>query len=458
MVESFLADPPPGMAAGTITLAGRQVHALDCRLDGADTTLYGDLSGGRWLIGGDRETFTAALEGRSRGTLEQSGSFRDFRARTSAGEGAANVLFVYADVEKAARMLERCTPPLLLEEVRILGLDTLRGLAFGITLVEGGVRESLLVGFSGQRRGFFAALRAAGGGFRTLAQAPADAALFVGLRFDPTAFKDELLAALREAFPRLHRKAAAELQRLELDGLSLLDEVLPALGSEASLALSPPKTGVVPDAALSLEVRDERKFATLLDALKRLFASEGLEVTELALKDGEPGFALRAPDMPVIPAFALRQGRLVGAISALNLKSYLARPADAPSAQSSEVLVRVQNGLNGGRGDALAFLFFLDLRSAVPAVINSAGPFLQQAFDESGTGLDAALLPLPETFERHLTGVAAGISVDDGGLSVDVFSPAGLLPFAAVAAAVEHRARVARMASPPPARAADDYK
>ena len=52
-------------------------------------------------------------------------------------------------------------------------------------------------------------------------------------------------------------------------------------------------------------------------------------------------------------------------------------------------------------------------------------------------------------------GVALGISVDDGGLSLDVFSPVGLLPVAAVAGAVQHRTVVRTETSP---AYVDDYK
>jgi len=442
LVSEFLANPPPGVEVGKLPMAGREVHSLNVRLDQGRTTLYGDLSGDTWLFGGNAESFKVALNGGPQKTLAGSEVFRRFRERTSRG---GEVLFAYADVKKALQVFERFVPPIARDEMEILGFDTFRGIGLGLSMVEGGVRESLLIGFAGRKSGVFEVLDSLGGGFETLVSAPSTTAAFVGVRFDPMLLAQKILNVVQSVHPRNHAAAVDELTNADVAGKRLMADVLPALGSEISVALSPPRTSVWPEAILTVGIRDQAKFDALLSHGWQVAGSEGVTLQDVPLNDGASGFAVRSKEMPIVPSFAVRGDRLYGAISPLGLKTfmkdYVTNPEARPLGQTSEVLPRVMRGLNGGRSESLAALVYLDLKFAIPALYATVAPMLQQPFDESGSGLEVTMLPMPEVLEKHLTGMAAGLSVDDGGISIDVFSPTGITTLGLAAAAIEHWSR-----------------
>ncbi|MBI4878453.1 MAG: hypothetical protein HY812_02170 [Planctomycetes bacterium] len=447
MALDFLAAPPPGFAASEMVLAGAPVRVLTIHApDGPTTTLYGDLSGARWLIGGDQESFAAALAGGPAKSLQESATFTNF-ARRAAGEG--NVLFAFADCARLLATLENLVPPIALEEASILGLDSLQGLAVGISLVEGGVRESLLLGFDGRPRGVFSLFDALGGGFPALAEAQPGTIAFVGLRFDANVLKERLFALLGDVAPGAGLDLAAQAGQLKAGQLDLLDDILPALGSELTVSMIRPHAGLIPDVVFSLEMRDEQKASTVLDELCRMAAAQGeVSIREIPLNDGKPGFAVTLPDAPLQPAFALRGKRLYGAISALTLRNHLRRQMSllerpAPAA-GSDVARRVLNGLTNGRPELLTMLLYVDLKNTLPILYDAVGPFAAPALAESQIPLDPVLLPLSETLADHLSGIAIGLSSGPEGISLDVFTPAGLAPLGVLAAILEQHCQASR--------------
>lgn len=441
MIHDYLRDPPDYAEIGEVVMGGRGVTAIRCRIpdgDGITTTVYADLSGDRWLFGGDQESFAAALAGGPQHPLSTSPSYRSFSERLASG---TNVMMAYLDLSTALKAVRSCIPPIVMEELGILGVDAFRGVGVGVSMVEGGVRESLLLGFDGEADGLFSALDCFGGGFRSLAEAPANTGAFFGLRFDVNQLRASVMEIVSTLAPRMRGLAEQQLAATNIEGWNLVDDILPALGGEVSIFASPTNAGPIPDVMFTLEVRDEARFAKLLEFLKGAVAEEGVQISPLALKGGEDGFVVRIPDAPVQPSFALRNGRLIGAISAYTLKSYLQRHVDNASAetlgQASAVLPRMMNGLVGGRAESLALLAYLDLHSTLPMIYGTAAPMLQPAFDESGLPLDAAMLPMADTLQPYFTGLALGVSRDAGGLGVHLFSPTGLLPAALTALIAE---------------------
>ena len=436
MAHDFLQSPPNGLEVGQVQMAGVPITAINGRIhQGPSTTIYADLSGDRWLIGGDQSSFAEALKGGPTDSLDRSNTYRNFHGRV-AGEG--NVLFGYFDAVKLLATFRNLVPPILLEESEMLGIDSLQGLAFGMSMLEGGVRESVLLGFDGNPHGIFSLLDAFGGGFPSLAEAPMGTAAFVGLRFDPKILSERIVGLVKQLAPGVAGQALAEFNQAEVGGLNVVRDILPALGSEVSVSLSQPKNGLIPEVILSMDVQDEAKFSRLLNQARDLAAAQGeASINALALKDGADGFYLTIPDAPIQPAFALRGDRLYGAVSPLTLKNYLYKHAGNPERKtlgnSSEVLPAVLQGLSGGRNDVLTALLYVDLQATVPVLYGTAAPLLPQAFQEAGVPLDPALLPMPETLEEHLTGLAIGLGAGKEGLSIDIFTPTGFLPLAASA-------------------------
>lgn len=439
-VFQTLAQPPEYMECGEVIMSGRTIQAIRIGIphsDGVHTTLYADLGGDRWLIGGDQTSFGQALSGGPAHSLAASPTYRAFLDGLTNGKGT---LFTFLDLATALKVLRPLVPPIVMEELEINGLSSFMGLGFALSLVNGGVRESFMLGFDGASSGLFALFNALGGGFPALRDAPTSTAAFLGLRVDPSEALRQLKALTKRLAPRMLSGLEAQLESLDYAGFSLVDDVLPAFGSELAVCVSRPKNGPIPEAFLSLELRDEEKFNRLLEFARELATGEGVEIADLALKDSAPGYVVKIPEA-VQPAFVVRQNRLIGAISALSLKNHLSRHVDSPSAQhlgqTSEVLQKVMSGLVAGQTDSLAMLAYLDLHSTIPALYETLAPMLQPILDESGLPLDASLLPMSETVQQYVSGLAVGITADQHGLGVHAFTPTGLLPAAVTALMLE---------------------
>lgn len=462
MVTDLLRSPPPGVEVGEVRMSGVPVTAINYRNEhGPTTTIYARKDGNRWLFGGDQKSFGEALEGGPRNSLEKSEAYQNFQGRV-ASEG--NVLFAYVDCAKTLKTFKNLVPPIAMEEARILGLDTLQGVALGVSMTEGGVRESFLLGFDGKPHGIFSLFDAFGGGFQSLEDSPASTTAFAGLRFDPLVLRDRLMTLIQDVAPGAAMKVESELAKLDAGGLNVFEDVLPALGSEVSLALSPPRSGLIPEVVFSMEIRDQQKFAKLMGHAQDMAqhqANAGIQ--SFALKGGNEGFYIKVPDAPVSPAFCIRNNRLIGAISPLSLKNYVYKHVEADGArtlaQSSEVYPSVLAGLTGGNTDVLTMLLYLDLQTTLPVVYDTAAPFMAEAVEQEGIPLDMGLLPMAETIEPHLSGVAIGLSTGNEGISIDIFSPTGIVPLGLTAGMMQMRHEQARAHRHAQMKAADaDYK
>lgn len=432
MIHDYLKNPPSYAEIGQIIVGGREVTAINCKIpdgEGIYTTVLADFSGDRWLLGGDQDSFTRALAGGPQRPLSTSASYRAFSERLASGK---NVVLAYADLATALKAVSTCLPPIVMEELEILGLDAFRGLGLGVSLVEGGVRESVLLGFDGDAPGLFAALDCFGGGFPSLGAAPSTTGAFFGLRFDVNKLKDSVLGIVTAVAPRMRWLVEEELAKAQVEGWNIVNDILPALGGELSIFASPTNAGPIPDVLVTMDVRDTERFNEIMEFIKGAVASEGIGINPLTLKGGDAGFTVKIPDAPVQPAFAIRDGRLIGAISAFTLKNYLYKHVDNPEAETlanaSEVMPKIINGLTGGRPESLAVLAYLDLHSTLPVIYETVAPLMQTGFDEAGIPLDAAMLPLSDTLQPYFTGIALGLTRDAGGVGLHLYTPTGILP------------------------------
>jgi hypothetical protein len=425
---------------------GRRLLKVTVSLQGtASTCLYADLSGERWLIGGDLERVSGALVPAGKQSLADSPSFQHMKERIVSGR---NALFGYLNVANLLSITRNAVPPLVLEEASIWGLDSFEGFAAALSFVEGGVRESFLFGLDGQPRGLFALLDALGGGFASLEDAPATTMSFLGLRFDLKRLFEKQLEFSDVLLPGARAKLEEALPQFKINGIDLQKTVLPALGDEIAVMAAPPQGGLIPpDVIFSVQLRDVAAFGKLLEAIKGMAENSGeVSIVPLPISGGEEGFVVRIKDAPFQPAFAVRGKRLYGALlGGLSLKTHLLNHVENSErhtlGKTSEILPRVLRGLVGEHRDKLAFLFYLDLHHALPVVYQTGAPFLSGAINDSGSGLDAALLPLAETVAKYFSGVALGVSRGPEGVSIDLFSPTGLTPLAAAIAIAESGAK-----------------
>lgn len=430
MVRSFIENPPPECEITQTTIGGRPIVQLELAFPEGDkrTRVYASLDGPRWLLGGSRQSFEKALLGGRQDSLANSPTYQRMHLRVTAGDNQA--AFVMVDVKRTLEIGSTVIPPILIEEAHILGIDCVRGFATGISFTEGGVRESMLLAFDGEPRGLFRLSQAFGGGFETLASSPANTAFFAGVRFDlQKLFRiaDEELTRLFPNAPTLFADAVKEAQ---FGDISLVDDIVPAFGSEISLALGIPRTGLTPDGLFSLEIRDKARFQKLLDFAISQATEEGVTLRRIELAGAESAFSVSAPDAPFQPAFAVIGNHLIGSISSVALKSYLARSSKdgvTTIGQGDAGFAAIRRGFAGCPEQSAGFWMHADLSKVLPLVYDTATVAAPQMIDESGLPLDAANLPLSETLCRYVKSLAIAIHCDNDGVSIDAFSPFGLL-------------------------------
>ncbi|MFO0980298.1 MAG: DUF3352 domain-containing protein [Planctomycetota bacterium] len=428
----------PGAEVDKITLAGHDVTRLTFRAPGGQSTsVYADLGGKRWLIGGDAETVAQAIAAQQHDPLAGNERYAKVHARIATGH---NIAFAYLNVAAALSMAKPFVAPIVLDELKLLGLDQFEGAAFAMGMSEGGVRESLLLALDGQSRGLCRLLDCLGQGFPSLQDAPATTVAFAGLRLDVERLRQDLLAFSQDVLPGSLAELQAALERVDIQGVNLSKTIVPAFGDELSLTVSPSLRSFIPDVVLQVALRDTSKFEQVLDLVKQLAAGH-VSLQSFPVSGGSDGFLVRADHAEVQPAFAIRGNRLYGAVlGALPLKTYLANhvmnPAHETLGSSSETLAKVMRGLTGGELQP-GLLCYLDLKRSLPVIYQSIAPMLPSLLDQSGTGLNPAYLPLAETLAAHFSGAAIGITRGPEGVSLDLFTPTGLLPLAMAAAVIE---------------------
>jgi hypothetical protein len=443
MAREFLAAPPAEFQINPVNIGGREVTSVDIAFpDGKHTRFYADLSGPRWIIGGLRSTFEAAMRGGRQDSLANTPSYQRFRSRLVTG---TNAVFAMLDVKRLAETFRAFIPPIALEEMQLLGLDTLRGLGLGLSFTEGSVRESILVAFDGEPRGILAPLSALSGGLATLESAPGNTAFYAGIKLD----LQQLIAAIRSEadilLPGSRKLLDDSLAEVKVGSLDLIGDILPTFGGELSLALGVPERGPIPDARFVLDLRDPSRFPKFLEFAKENLGAEGVEIRPLPLPDGSEGFSLFAPGAPVQPAFAISGNQLIGAISGYALRSSNAKEAKSPGTTlaSDENFATLRRAFAGCPQDGAAFWMHVDLGKVIPMIYDSVAPLLGAVAAEEGLAIDTAQLPLAETIAPYFKSLAIALHCDEGGISIDAVSPTGLLGLGVAVAIIEAQQRAA---------------
>lgn len=380
--------------------------------------IFADMSGDRWVVGTDAETVAEA----PRGSLAASESFLKLRNRMTSGE---RVLFGYADLAAGSGAMRNFIAPILTEAFELSGIGSLRGLGFGLSMTEGGVRESLGLLFNGKPTGMLRALDAMPGGFAALDIAGDNAAGFFGIKFDASILYDRIreFASILPGGDRKFEGMVA--QGFRAMGLDFASEVKPALGDEVSFILYPPPGFIpVPDWTMLANTRDPAAFAKLLDKAKAMVSEMQLplQIQPLALEGGDPGFLVMTGFPILPPAFAIRNGWLIGASHQDMLRKAIAnwKAENVRTLKSGEVFQQTVRGLGGGI-ERFSLLAYMDLRTLVPQALAQAMSFAPRGW------VDETKMPDLKIIGDHMHGIAFGIRHDDEGLSIEAFSPVGMI-------------------------------
>ncbi len=420
-------------------VAGHEAQRLHVRFDedAPSTSVWFAGEGSRWWFSGSTASLERCLAPRGE-SLAQSASFRRWREQVTQGSPA---LEAYVNVAHVGRIFERLVPPIVKEELDLLGLTSIESLGLATTFVEGGVRDSLAISFAESPTGLLSLLDCVDGGFDFLTAAPSETGLFVGLRIAPEAMFDKLLTVSDQIAPGSARGIEMALGEIEGEvGMDVRAELLAAFGDEIGLYLTPPGAGgLLPDGMLPIEIGDREQFEKLLGRARGMLEQQGLVVNDArGLPEGCSGFTVVPEGAPLQPVFAATDHSLCIAPNVLALKSALKARENgrAGSALDNARLQRVLTALTGKpNSDGLSLLAFVDLERLVTIgyqFVPMAAGALQEG---SGGRLDPAALPDAEVVASHFSGIGIAGSSNRRGLSLSFFTPSGLMPTLAAAAA-----------------------
>ncbi|MHC4550055.1 MAG: PDZ domain-containing protein [Planctomycetota bacterium] len=389
----------------------------------APKELFVSMEPARWLIATNADVLGKALAGGPRASLANAPQHAAVRRRMTRGH---RVAFGYLDLAPFGQALHKLVPPLVDEMNEINGLASLRGIGFGLSITEGGVRESVGLVLDGDPKGVWRLLDALPGGLRSIEVAPPGAMAVLAVKFDAELLLQRFREVAAEIVPGnedlLEKELSAALREV---GIDLRRELLPALGDEVGLIAYPGQ--FLPDVVFGLDLRDEKAFATILEKAKAMATQTGtVRIQPLRITDQVEGFQVLAP-LPMQLAFAVHRGHLFGA-SNPQLLAKVVTEWGTEGARSmrkdDEVFPQVLRGLNGGSGDNVVLLGYFNLRVAFP---QAYGMLPMLGIQLPREWVDVTRVPDVHRIARHLSGAAVGLRRDGEGVTLDSFSPAGLL-------------------------------
>ena len=424
--QNFLANPPVPITRTKVKIGEREVDRIVVSLFGPTIELYADLGEKRWVIASTPELLAEALAGGPRSSLAASPAHQSVRARMTSGR---SLLFSYLDFQPLMKILRNLIPPIIVESSAITGLSSLRGLGYGVSIAEGGIRESIGVVLDGDPKGAWKLLDAFPGGLHALEWAPPGALAAVGMKFDAQLLVQRWREVAAEVAPGNEGLLEHALDEAFKEiGWDFKQWVLPALGDEIAVLVFPPSAGsMLPDFVVGADFSNEEVFRKLLERVKtQVAAGSGARFEALQITETIEGFQVFAP-LPYQLTFAVAKGHLFGASSPQLLKKVLTEwgAEGAPSLlKDGPVFGQTLRGLNGGSSKNVIALGYLNLRGTLPLAYPMAQMF---GVSLPKDWVDVTKVPDLQRLSSHVSGAAIGLRRDGDGITLDAFSPAGLL-------------------------------
>jgi uncharacterized protein DUF3352 len=442
-VQQMLGAPQgPISNIETAQIAGREVTHISLDLEmtkGIVTDLYADLSGDRWLIATNLDTFTASATMKPAASLAAAPQFKKVYDRMTSGDP---VLFGYSNAAMQMSVLKSFIPPIFGEAAGILGLDSYQGSGIALSMTEGGVRESFGLVFDGEPHGVFGLLDAIPGGIDMTTKAPPEAMAMMAFKFDPAILFERLTGLMDTMLPGTgERMSMMAHGGFAQTGFDLQDDFLGVIGDEVSVVVFPPSGMMAPpDWVLSVDVKDEVAARKLIAQLQEMAVAMGAPLTFQPVElEGLTGTQrIQIQGVPFLPSMVVANGHLLIA-SQNRLLSNAATDwgtAGADTMASSAVYTRTMNGLASGNTGNIAALAYVDLRQIAPPVLMMGMGMMPSEV------VNTAAAPEVNQFADHLGGIAFAVRNDGDGLTLDAFSPVGVIIPAMVGAVAAQRSVV----------------
>lgn len=290
------------------------------------------------------------------------------------------------------------------------GLDRVQTVTAASACVDQGFRSTLWVQVTPNGKPLPAPLSP-----EALASVPRDTRLVSAGRWDPTGCWQWVLDVLNAAAPEQRTRVDAGLAQLEEVLGFQLAEFLAALGTEFVVHLDPDMPGPFPSPVLQLKPAAPEALQShlqkLVEFIGQLAAAQGgatiaLRQTELAGATVH-SLSIRGAPVPVTPAWALVEGRLLCALHVAHLEDVLLRRQQpgAGSLQEAPDFVRARALLP----NTVHALSYVDTAALAGWLYGLALPLVEAGL-QSGVlpvDLDPSLFPAPYLVTRHLFGEAS---------------------------------------------------
>ncbi|MHC4938117.1 MAG: hypothetical protein ACYTHK_04020 [Planctomycetota bacterium] len=412
-LDRFLQNPPMPFTHKFVQRGARQILTLKFepfREEGIwyAPEIHADLTGDRWILASSAELLRSSLERRK--SLLANEEFVRTRARHTSGE---RVMFMYADGARLLETAKPLIPELVGDAMELNGLSSIRNTALGVSIVDGGVRESFGVGLEQNPTGFWRLLEAFPPGVKSIHKFPNRALGLIAVKADLAKFDKLFAEVMGELFPGIGMLVRLQWQSdLAEIGIDYDADLLPAFGDERALAFFP-TSGWTPDMLLGADLRDRAAFDRLITKITALLAQGPVQ-----LRATEEGWKVSGP----IPAeLRIHEGHLLGCTSKSILRRVIA-DWEAPEktlARDSEVFTRVMKAMNGGKTDDMVVLAYGDMRNWLPHLLAMGAMVRQGPFNWD---------PMPDIrkLSANFSGLAVGVRRDANGIAIDSFGPIGL--------------------------------
>ena len=351
--------------------------------------------------------------------------------------GEASDFFLYVNGAQVLKEISK-KKPIPQDAANAAGLSSIKSVVLAASIRDKGIRDGIYINTEGPKTGVIGFLSPEPLSADVLKQIPQDADGFLAGRMNlpllyqvikkiATAGKPEKAAQWDQAVGMSAQMLGADLEKA----------LLPAFGNEycfytRTMAGAPIP---IPEIAILLGVKDKAKLQPVLSMLEMMLAAK--------MAGGKPGAApqpwkamphagetikytnlpLPLPiPIPLNPSYALTDKFLIISISTQAVKNAIdnaKKPGEGIAASAD--FKHVTGGFGGGFG----VVGYSNLKKGVTQAMGVM-PMMAPMLAQKGIPIDPAKLPAPDALAKHLFGGAIVMKGDEGGLSIQGFSPVGV--------------------------------
>ena len=381
------------------------------------------------------------------------GGHADFKAVRAKAGGDQLGMFAYANVPAIIQLVGGKMGEEAAAIAQHLGLDTIKGAAYGMSFAGDGFMDSIIVHAPGADHGLVPLMHMPPYQPQALAFAPANAFVFDEL----SANFDELLGNIRKLITRIDPEMVQGFEEglgqvNQMLGVDLEKDIVGGMaGPMAWYAAIPDTGGLYPELAVMMQVKDPGAFEDTFDQMARGLAGmaneEGdmvastrtLEYHGKRLHLFEMQAAHGRKVIPFTPTWAMLDNWLVVTL--------------VPHAMK-EIVLRQEAGQTGGlaaqedfqslqrmRPESAGRVGYLDLQAILSLVYDTGVPLLQTAVKPNLLGkdvpfpLDWAQLPAARTVRPYFRSMGVFMTWNTDGLSLQMHGPLPLMGVMMVGAA-----------------------